>query len=261
MERKLTWLHLSDLHLRAGEQYDQTIVLSTLLEDVAALIESNQLHVDIVFVTGDLAFTGKSQEYDVAREFLKDLAVTAAVPLERVFCVPGNHDVDRSRITPFLGVIGRSLTSRDLVSQVIGTPKERALFTDRHYLYDKFLTSTFAWASALQHSALSYTINLEINGTRLSVVGLNSAWTAGSDSDKGTIVVGERQVREALGKVDAPDLVIALMHHPFSYLADFDAQDVQGLLNARCDFLLHGHLHALGVVNVVSPDSEVFHLV
>ena len=260
MERKLTWLHLSDLHLRTGDQYDQTVVLSTLLEDIANVVQSNQLHVDMVFVTGDLAFAGKSQEYAVVREFLGRLSVAAGVPLERVFCVPGNHDVDRARITPFIANVSRSLTSRDLVSQVIGTPKEIVLFTDRQHPYQEFLKSTFTWAGALQPADLSYTENLEINGTRVSVIGLNSAWVAGADSDKGTILLGERQVREALGKADSPGLVIALMHHPFSYLADFDAQDVQGLLNSRCDFLLHGHLHALGVVNVASPDSEVFHL-
>lgn len=260
MKRKLTWLHLSDLHLRAGDQYEQAVVLSSLLKDVANVVESKELHVDMAFVTGDLAFTGRRQEYVVVREFLHELSVAASVPLEHIFCVPGNHDVDRSRITPFIANVAGSLASRDLVSQVIGTPKEISLFTDRHLPYYEFLKSTFPWAGALQHSDLSYTENLEINGTMVAVIGLNSAWVAGADSDKGSILLGERQVREALAKVNAPDLVIALMHHPFSYLADFDARDVQGLLNARCDFLLHGHLHALGVVNVASPDSEVFHL-
>lgn len=260
MGRKLTWLHLSDLHLRAGDPYDQTVVLASLLSDIAKVVDSKKLRVDMVFLTGDLAFSGRSDEYAIVHEFLLRLSTAANVPLERLFCVPGNHDVDRSRITHFLGNAARSLTSRDLVSQLIGSPKEISLFTDRHLPYYEFLKSTFPWAVALQHSDLSYTENLEINGTRVAVIGLNSAWAAGSDSDKGAILLGERQVREALGKVKAPDLVIALMHHPFSYLTDFDAHDVQGLLNARCDFLLHGHLHALGVVNVASPDSEVFHL-
>jgi 3',5'-cyclic AMP phosphodiesterase CpdA len=72
------------------------------MEDIATVVESKQLRVDMAFVTGDLALSGSSQEYVAVREFLNRLSVAACVPLERVFCVPGNHDVDRSRITPFV---------------------------------------------------------------------------------------------------------------------------------------------------------------
>lgn len=92
----------------------------------------------------------------------------------------------------------------------------------------------------------------------MAVVGLNSAWLAGSDIDQGNIIIGERQVREALDTTGSADLILALVHHPLSYLADFDSHDVQQIINLRCDFLLHGHLHNFGVVNAVSPDSEFF---
>lgn len=260
MHRRLTWLHLSDLHLRAGDQYDQKATLTSLLEDLVALVDNQSLSFDLVFVTGDIAYSGRREEYAVAASFFRDLSSATSVPMARLFCVPGNHDVDRSLLTPFLEKSARSLNSRELVSQVIGNPRERALFTERLRPYREFLIGNFSWAGESDASDLSYSANVEIHGIRVGVLGLNSAWLAGSDSDRGNLVIGERQVRDALSHVSKADFVVSLIHHPPSWLADFDSSDVRGLVDGRCDFLLHGHVHELGVVNVVSPDSEVFHL-
>jgi hypothetical protein len=92
------------------------------------------------------------------------------------------------------------------------------------------------------------------------VIGLNSAWLSGSDDALGKLIIGERQIREALDKTKNPDFLLALVHHPLSWLAEFDASDARELLNSRCDFLLHGHVHSIGVVNIVSPGSETFYL-
>ena len=259
MAQQITWLHLSDLHLRAGDQYDQQVALSSLLSDLAQLSDEGDKEFDLIFVTGDIAFSGRAEEYTIATKFFRDLSSATAVSMDRIYCVPGNHDVDRSRLTPFLAESARTLSSRELVSQLIGNTVERSLFTDRQRPYHEFLKTTFPWAGTLELSDLSYTCNLEVKGQRLAVVGLNSAWVAGSDDDHGRLIVGERQVREALEKTAGPDFVVGLLHHPFSWLSQFDSSDVSALLNTRCDFVLHGHVHELGVVNLVSPDSEAFH--
>jgi predicted phosphodiesterase len=256
--RQATWLHLSDLHIRAGDQYDQDVALSSLLADLVAQVEQHQ-GFDLIFVTGDVAFSGQPEEYEIAGKFFRDLSSATAVPIDRIYCVPGNHDVDRSRLTSFRTQSARSLCSREVVSQIIGNSKETELFTDRLVPYHDFLRSTFPWAKPLALSSLSYTQTISVNGVRLAVLGLNSAWLAGSTDDKGRLVVGERQVRDALDKAGSPDFIVALVHHPFSWLAEFDESDVRGLLEARCDFLLYGHVHELGVVNVSSPDNETFH--
>jgi 3',5'-cyclic AMP phosphodiesterase CpdA len=259
LDRQATWLHLSDLHVRAGDRYDQHVVLSSLLNDLVALVDKQQSF-DLIFVTGDIALSGRPEEYEIAGKFFRDLSTATAVPMSRIFCVPGNHDVDRSRLTPFRTASARTVRSREILSQIIGTPKERELFLDRLLPYHAFIRSTFPWADSIGSSDLSFTGTITVNGIRLAVMGLNSAWTAGSDSDKGRLLVGERQVREALDKAGSCDLIVALVHHPFSWLTEFDESDVRGLLDERCDFLLHGHVHELGVVNISSPDSETFHL-
>ncbi|MFV9644407.1 MAG: SIR2 family protein [Desulfobacterales bacterium] len=260
MNSKTTWLHLSDLHLRSGDQYNQNIAIESLLHDLMQLVDQEDYRFDLIFITGDIAFSGNSEEYVIANKFIRNLSSATAVPTNRIFCVPGNHDVDRKRITPFVTASLKNLNTRDSVSQVIGNKKERSLFTDRCFPYSDFLKATFPWAKELNYSDLSYTHIIDINGAKFAIVGLNSAWLAGSDSDHGSIIIGERQVREAIDKAHNPDFILALVHHPLSSLTEFDLSDVRAILNSRCDFLLHGHVHNFGVVNVVSPDSEVFHL-
>jgi len=260
MTRQLSWLHLSDLHFRSGDQYDQSVVLSALLEDLVNLVDGESKKFDVIFITGDIAFSGTSEEYEVASDFIRNLSSATMVPMDRVFCVPGNHDNDRSRITPFLTNMVEALNSRELVSDVIGNEQESSLFSDRQFHYYNFIKSTFPWAKDINSSDLSYTKTISVNDLKLTILGLNSAWVAGSHEDRGKLILGERQVRRALEQTSNSDFIVGLVHHPLSWLAEFDAKDVKPLLDARCDFLLHGHVHELGVVNVVSPDSESYHL-
>lgn len=51
--------------------------------------------VGAVLIGGDVAFKGDPQEYQVAFTWFNELAEACGCPLERVFVVPGNHDVDR----------------------------------------------------------------------------------------------------------------------------------------------------------------------
>lgn len=258
MKRALSWIHLSDLHLRSGDQYDQRVVLASLLNDIDALRDRGDV-ADCIFLTGDLVFSGKSEEYHVVTQFLGELSRVSAVPFSRIYCVPGNHDVDRARLTAELHAEARSLSTRQQVSELLGSV-DRLRLADRYSAYTTFVRKTFPWASHTDTADLSFVQNENINGISATIVGLSSAWTAGADDDKGHLLVGERQVREALERSSQPDIIVVLIHHPFSYLADFDASDVQGLLNRRSDFVLHGHLHETGAARLADPDSEVFYL-
>lgn len=90
----------------------------------------------------------------------------------------------------------------------------------------------------------------------MGILALNTAWLAGTDSDRARLVLSERQVRDALRQAGASTLLIALMHHPFDWLQEFDRTDVESLLSAGCHFVLHGHMHEVGLLRVDTPDTE-----
>ena len=98
---------------------------------------------------------------------------------------------------------------------------------------------------------------LEVQGQQIALLGLNSAWLCGTDQDKANgLLIGERQARAALERTKKADVKIALLHHPFDWLREFDQNDSAALLLDNCHFVLHGHLHHTAMTQLVSPDSS-----
>src|SRR6266849_1370695 len=89
-------LHLSDLHFR-NRDISQDLVLSSLLKSLEDIFRI-QTKPNIIIITGDIAFSGKSEEYQRARSFIEDIAKICELSPEHVFIIPGNHDVDRTKI-------------------------------------------------------------------------------------------------------------------------------------------------------------------
>ena len=91
---QVTWLHVSDCHIRGGDSYDRDVVLRALVKSVQNFRERGRTP-DVVFATGDIAHSGKTHEYDLATQFFDALIEAAGVDRRRLFVIPGNHDVDR----------------------------------------------------------------------------------------------------------------------------------------------------------------------
>ena len=94
----ITWLHLSDWHQR-GKDFDRTVVRDALLQDIRdrAQIDPRLTQVEFIVFSGDLAFSGQKTEYEAVREHLLDPVLRATgLSSDRLFIVPGNHDLDRN---------------------------------------------------------------------------------------------------------------------------------------------------------------------
>ncbi|MBW1781289.1 MAG: SUMF1/EgtB/PvdO family nonheme iron enzyme [Deltaproteobacteria bacterium] len=255
---EITWFHLSDLHFRVGEghSWDRDIVLRKLLEDVRGCMDSEGLRPDLILVSGDIAFSGRIEEYDLARRFFDELLDAAGLSRERLLIVPGNHDVDRKAISRGAHAIAASLDNRQAVNEVLGNEQDRRMILRRFDAYARFVGDYFAGQIGLDDKHYFYTRTFELAGRRIVVLGLNSAVLAAGDEDRGRLVLGERQVRETLEASRGADLRIALMHHPFDWLREFDRDDCESPLMGGCDFILHGHLHRTGLQSLTTPDAR-----
>jgi 3',5'-cyclic AMP phosphodiesterase CpdA len=104
----LKWLHISDFHFKGGDPYDRDVVLGALVRSVGKY-RGRGVRADLIFATGDVAHSGKPNEYEAATAFFDALLDAAQVEKSRLFIVPGNHDVDREE-----GAwLKRTLTSRE----------------------------------------------------------------------------------------------------------------------------------------------------
>src|SRR5258706_4181702 len=259
----IRWLHLSDNHFREDEFWDRRATLRALIAKVRELKEKG-LVPDMVFVTGDIAWSGKPKEYEQATRFFTELnKVLELDPKDRWFLVPGNHDVDRSRITRSQRAIQAGLTDEAIVEETLRDPDSMRLLSTRLEAYYNFAADFLGAARTLQPDRPWRTDVREFDGAPIGILQLNSAWIAeGGKADDANLVVGEAQVREALDATPDAFLQIALMHHPLRNLREFDANRVKARLSKSraVAFLLRGHLHLNDTESQQSPDSHLIEI-
>jgi formylglycine-generating enzyme required for sulfatase activity/3',5'-cyclic AMP phosphodiesterase CpdA len=254
----ITWLHLSDLHFRASPRHtwDENVVLRALLGDLEALRAKENLTPDLILVSGDIAFSGVSEEYALAGQFFDELLRVTRLRKEHLIVVPGNHDVNRREISPLTMRVTSTLDSRQVVDEILSSDPDRRLILNRLNAYTHFVGGYFG-ASLPLGDGYFYVRRVDLDSQRVAVLGLNSAWLAyGGDEDRLRLALGERQVRLALDEAKDAKLRIALLHHPLEWLRDFDRADCEPLLMDGCDFILHGHLHQTGLLIHKTPDAR-----
>jgi predicted MPP superfamily phosphohydrolase len=254
----LTWLHLSDLHWRGGQSYDEEVVLKALLRDLAQRTQfaPELAKIDLIFVTGDIAFASRPEEYTLARKFLRDLAEAAGIGEQDIFFIPGNHDVDRATITDEVRAKASLLTNRQAVNRLLNDEVDRAVVMQRFHSYKDFSNEYHNGNPAFDSAHYFFAARRVLAQKEIAILGLNSVWNSASDGDRNHLLLGERQVREAIDQAEEAEIRIALMHHPFEWLEDFDREDCEPLLLRHCHFILRGHLHKADVRLLQVPGSN-----
>lgn len=241
-EAPIRFLHVSDFHLRAAKvaRYEQDRVLDGLVQFLERDREGFPL--DLVFVTGDLAFSGQADELAQVVVVLRRLLEVTGVPPDRMFVVPGNHDVDRDVGRWLL----RTLTSDKQAIAFFEEPGGRTFHRKKLEAYEASLRELFGPGRSLGLGVGAEAVELvEVAGTRLAVASFNSSWFAQGDDDQGSLWLGEPNVRGALDRIaDAEaDFAISLLHHPFEYLHEAERDLVEHRFERGFDLVLRGHLH------------------
>lgn len=246
--KELTWLHLSDWHQK-GPDFDRGVVRDALIKDIRGRepIDPALARVDFVIFSGDLAFSGKPAEYAAARQHLLD-PVLDAVGCERsrLFLVPGNHDLSRETVYEMLPTeLQRPLDSDALVQKWLDGQR-RARTLEPFEEYRKFV-SQYSGQPTPDYASI---VRLDVGGKRIALLGLNSAWmnarnkdAQGEINDYGYTLIGEPQLHNALTQIADAELRIAVVHHPFDWLNEFDRNRTEARLGRECHFILRGHVH------------------
>lgn len=118
-----------------------------------------------------------------------------------------------------------------------------------------------------EHPDYASICNWDINGSKVAILGLNSAWMSGRKKkgkgkidDKGSLLVGEPQVHDILKLSSDADIKIAVLHHPFDRLIDFDRDNIESRLMKKFNFILHGHQHKPSI-NVIKGSQGNYILI
>lgn len=246
MVEQFSWLLVSDIHLRKTQDtWAQSVVLKDLVNSVKERFGGGN-GPNFLLVSGDLAFSGQPDEYQLVVPFLDSLAASLKLNRRLVFPVSGNHDANRKTQTTCFAGARHTLTSPQTVDEFLGVEEERTTLLKRLSGYQAF-EAEYCAGQPREATAdgLAYVAPLNIDGMPICVIGLQSSWMCGGDDDQNNLLVGDRPVINALRLVPKhdPRLVLGVMHHPSFWLREFDQQSIEERFFPACDVIHRGHLH------------------
>jgi hypothetical protein len=97
----LIFVHLSDIHFRkgrAGDAHDEDTMLRNELDLDLRRLRARLPRLDGLIVSGDIAYAGKTEEYDYAAGWIESIREQLGCDRQGVMITPGNHDIDQALI-------------------------------------------------------------------------------------------------------------------------------------------------------------------
>lgn len=255
MSKELKWLHISDFHCKENIKWSQDLVLNSLLDDIKQKY-SGESKPDLIFVTGDISFSGKKSEFDMAQEFIDKLSEVTLVEKDKVFFVPGNHDVDRDEEED--AIVGARILINSLseLDRIYSNPKRLKILYNRQKNYRNFANANRSEKIYFDDSS-THNIEIEIKSIKIKILLLDSAWLAHDDTDCRKLAVGLQQIENCVDENHQNYLVIALMHHPVSWLKEFEELLIENTLIKDTHIVLRGHVHQGDTSSIEKNDERL----
>lgn len=218
---QLCIVHLTDFHFGEELQVNYQNRANDILETVKNSIKSGTV---LLLVTGDVARTGKENEYQSAAIFF-DYLIEQLNQLEyqlKVYILPGNHDLQ--------------------------SPCESTeCFSGAQYNLDiEKMASFYEFASKYNNGFVlgqPEPIVFEVKGTQVSVSGFNSApFSTLAGDDKGFHLLKAPEC-DLLGNTPDSGLHIFASHHGPEWFRDNERLSLEKMLSNSFDFAFTGHEH------------------
>jgi SpoVK/Ycf46/Vps4 family AAA+-type ATPase len=232
---KIGLLHLSDIHIRSAE--DKVLQRAPQIIDAIKNLEPDVLDW-IVVVSGDVAYSGQADEYDLAYDLFAALEAEMKEKMVpghpmRLVAVPGNHD---------LLLVDSGL--RDLVLDKVkadfekgADPAIRELCCGPQQNFFRFRDLFSEGLTVLDELRYQYTF--DVAGKRVVFQCFNTSWLSTKAEVHGSLGFPLIQFPN-----QAPaDLAITLFHHPYSWLEPENARGFRKKVEQVSDIILTGHEH------------------
>lgn len=242
-------LHLSDIHIKNSSD--------PILQNgdkIAACVYTSlppASHVFIV-ISGDIAFSGKKTEYQVAANFLKKIKENIEkernLPI-RFIIVPGNHDCDFAQNT----------SSRRLVIQNLQNDKQPSIDIDNDLIdvCTKVQEPFFEFQKELEEmdveDKLWRTFKATIGNKVISFESLNFSWMSSLKENPGTLYFPIDRYKNK--NTNDVDVRLVILHQPPNWFKQSVYRDIRRFIRKISDITISGHEHQGGAGQVSEEES------
>ena len=253
---KFLMIHFSDTHFREGKSSNPVLPRT---EQIAAASGSLLVKPSACFlvVSGDIAFSGRAEEYVIAEQFLTDLSEKLKdrfkLPNIHMVIVPGNHDCDFTNQTKIREIVLQDVSQRQFDSSVIETciqvQSNFWRFVESILKNDQFTTPE-AKAFAC--------FPIETDGVVVQFNLFNTALLSRVDERQGGLLFPLNVIPTTALNQNPPQVVVSVLHHPYNWFDPSNARDLRRQLESSSDIILTGHEHESDSFAVIrGPREEV----
>lgn len=242
MTKQLRWLHVSDIHFRGKSKLDQNDAFARIRADLARRTADGN-GPDLIFVSGDLVFSGDPGDFKDILRRLDELCRACELSRDRVFFCPGNHDSNISVAPVLLQGCWTSLTNIAAFQSFLESPEFQVL-KGRQAAYRSFVEEFYGSSAGFDRHDLHADARIQIGDLAVGVLSVNSSLLAnGGPDDHGHLQVCVRALEDPCERLRDCDVRFVLIHHPFEWLAVFEADRAEALIFNSADIILRGHVH------------------
>lgn len=239
-------IHLSDIHIKSEDSgFDECA--EKLSSSVYTQFRNSDLCV--IAVTGDVAFSGKKLEFEIASRFLNRIksSLLKEKGIEILFAIaPGNHDCNIPRKDSVREILIKNLIEdpklaleEDVVKQI--TKVQGNFFEFRR---------DFSSSCETEIDDLLSCIEIEHDDCKLNFLLFNASWMSSIDEVQGSLVFPIDKYKSNLEK---DSFTISLLHHPLNWYCQESYHPFKHSLQINSDIVLSGHEH---VAKSYTVDSE-----
>ena len=251
-------LQLSDIHFVESALDDKRYV-PIEKQFISDIKDQNKITpFSYILICGDLAFSGKQDEYKRAKDFIEEICKAINCKNDNVLMVPGNHDLDRT-VNKGLKEFIRKTVAQDPDSFIKACKDSLELKNILKALYTPFtnyykFAKEFGCISPFENSilfdedlshldlnaSLSWEKELFDQGKSIArVVGVNTALLSGCGRKKEKEVLPARMWTPY--SKDGEHINILMGHHPLDDISNKDGFEKE--IDTRFHLQIFGHRH------------------
>lgn len=244
----LMLIHLSDMHISNEQAFIPAEKIVAALRGLSEPVEAAA-----IMVSGDITWSGKSSQYEIATSFLKALITGIQTEYKidvQTIAVPGNHDCDFPDDSAVRDLVIENMRSAAGKFESLQMLRQCLSVQDS---FHEWLAGQANAAEIEEKERLCRTVHFNMpNGQLVAVLCLNTAWMSTIHEEQGRLIFPML----CLPEPPQADLVLGVLHHPYNWFQSTNARELRDTLQSSCDVIITGHEHDPAAYTIIGRDSS-----
>lgn len=244
---KVVIYHISDLHIEKKKD----IKVPQVYKIVDVLYSIGNFDAVLIIASGDIADTGKHEQYDAAYHMFGTIIKTIKNKFKKdvyMLSVPGNHDVDLTKDDGYIAIQKKfkSGITQEIITQELQKQKNYLNYAKGIHCIENY-------------DDLCCIKKYEFGEKSIKICLINTAIFSTLDEDKGLHFIPENVIKKMEMELDA-NINITVMHHAHHWMNDIVKNPFENVLIQKNNLILCGHEHDISSSEISKNGSKVIYL-